>query len=206
MRFDIFSRDFWGGGSVAGVSPSHVDNGRGKVLINAKRQYGSLRLECPTFPIEFIVLHHSLTHDGKRNDYKNILRYHVKYNGWSTIGYHVLNEETWMGYKIKIGRPLSMRGAHAKDGGFNSKSIGVCVVGNFDERAPNPNEWLFAQVLCACLAEKFTVQNKNIIGHREAQAIGGLPIDNRKSCPGRMWDMGKFRKELAGVRNELAVS
>ena len=80
-----------------------------------------------------IILHHSLTKDGKIGEsFSAIKRYHTKTLGWSDIGYHLVLEYVNGKLKWFEGRALVTRGAHCREQQMNFKSIGICVVGNFD--------------------------------------------------------------------------
>lgn len=106
------------------------------------------------------------------------------------IGYHyvILNGSDTLGITdgtIEIGRPLSVKGAHAF--GHNSNSIGICLIGK-----PNPEtskckfsqaQLLSARKLCLHLMEKYNIGVENILGHYE--------LDDNKACPAM--DMNLFR-------------
>ena len=160
----------------------------------------NLAILSPTHRIDYIVVHHSLTKDGAVVDAAAIRKYHMQVNGWSDIGYHFLVEKVNDEFKIVEGRSLLKPGAHCKDGGFNHKSIGVCVVGNWDNEAPPAPQWNLACRLVYKLAQTFYVPFNRIIGHREAQALSGVPEWMRKSCPGKAFDMTKFRQDVGGSR------
>jgi N-acetyl-anhydromuramyl-L-alanine amidase AmpD len=44
--------------------------------------------------------------------------------------------------------------------------------------------------------KKYNIPRENVLGHREAQAIGGLPVEQRKTCPGKNFNMDAFRGAL----------
>jgi len=73
-----------------------------------------------------IVVHHS--DSGPETTRDDIDRWH-KERGWDGVGYHYVIE--WDG-TVKVGRPLSKVGAHAKTGkpyNRNGTHIGICLVG-----------------------------------------------------------------------------
>ena len=81
---------------------------------------------------------------------------------------------------------------------MNSRGIGVCMIGNFDE-APPPEEQLEETVrLVRWLMRQFRIGIGNVIGHREAGAMAGLyyELGQYKSCPGKRLDMDAFRWRL----------
>lgn len=130
-----------------------------------------------------------------------IREWHVGGNGWSDIGYHYVIDNgkirpnfflNAFDGSIEIGRQIDGDqlveskevGAHAY--GFNSDSIGICLVGK--------NSFTSRQIatlfnLLADLMKTFEISSDNVIGHYE--------IDPRKTCPNI--DMESFRNVLKQV-------
>lgn len=123
-----------------------------------------------------IILHHSLTKDSETVSWQAIRKYHVGELGWSDIGYHfgieLINER----YEIICGRPMNAVGAHCYQEGMNRKSIGICMVGNFDEIEPNVKQMAALKNLLKALMEVAGIPKENIHMHRE--------FAQYKSCPG----------------------
>jgi N-acetylmuramoyl-L-alanine amidase len=170
-----------------------------------KVRWGGARVHSSMLPTladrfapTFIILHHSLTKDGAAVDWHAIRKYHVETNGWSDCGYHYGVERAGEDVKIFQGRPILIPGAHTKDGGFNARSIGVCLVGNFDLAPPPADQWGMGLRLVRALIRLTGIERSAVIGHWEAQRVAGVPEGRRKSCPGRLFDMTRFRAELAG--------
>lgn len=139
-----------------------------------------------------IILHCSATPDGRVSDWGAIRRYHKQVNGWRDIGYHFGIELVGEDYEVLMGRWPDETGAHAS--GQNYDSIGVCFVGAFDEQPPPPEQWEKGLELVAWLCLRFVIPAKNIFGHRE--------FDQKKTCPGRAFDLDRFRAEL---RKEMGL-
>lgn len=76
---------------------------------------------------DLIIVHCSATKPHQDIGATEIRRWHVEDNGWSDIGYHQVIRRSGA---IELGRPLHVSGAHARN--FNSRSVGVCLVGGLD--------------------------------------------------------------------------
>lgn len=125
--------------------------------------------------INEIIIHCSATPNGRFHDAADIDRWH-KENGWSGIGYHYVVCTTG---KVNKGRDDSEVGAHAKAGGHNPNSIGICIIGNDKYNAV---QWYRLRELVAQLMIKYP--DAKVIGHNEI---------SHKSCPG--FDVQKWFKE-----------
>jgi len=128
-----------------------------------------------------IIIHHSLTEDGKTVSWGAIRFYHVHKNGWAQIGYQLGIELIGNHYEILMGRMLNEVGAHTV--GMNSHSIGICMVGNFDLEPP-PNAQLDLLVsLTRSLMEIFDIPIENVKRHADYAP---------KSCPGKLFPWAEF--------------
>lgn len=127
-----------------------------------------------------IILHHSYTKDNILLDDTEAIRgYHVARLGWRDIGYHWIIEKVNGELVATAGRPEAMDGAHCP--GMNKKSLGVCVVGDF-ENNEMPSD-VFA----------FTVKFLQELRER----VGSLPLkkhsDYRNTrCPGKHFPFDKM--------------
>lgn len=138
--------------------------------------------------IDTIIVHSS---DSSFGNALVIDEWH-KLNGWDMIGYHYVicngcdEKGEYLGYKdgaIESGRGLEKVGAHAK--GFNSKSIGICLV---SDGTYTTMQMLRLKILISELMLKFGISKDKVIGHRELEGV-------TKSCPENL-DMDKLRGEL----------
>jgi N-acetyl-anhydromuramyl-L-alanine amidase AmpD len=136
---------------------------------------------------EAIIIHHSLTKDSDTVSWSAIRRFHLS-NGWSDIGYHFGIEKVNETYEVLMGRMPNKKGAHCKEQGMNSKSIGVCFVGNYDIEVPPPEVWTMGIRLVRWLMGEFEIKWQEVYGHTE--------FATHKSCPGKMFDMDLFRAHL----------
>lgn len=156
------------------------------------------------FLLRFYVQHHSYSRDLDTTfDAPGIFNYHIIEKKWKHVGYTELTEEYNGRALTLIGRPITMRGAHAI--GFNygeRKAYSQCAIGNYDKEAPAPYVWkqLIERALITCLAYKIPVEN--FIGHWETFIILGKVKTKEdawrkyKTCPGRKFDMIQFRNDL----------
>jgi N-acetylmuramoyl-L-alanine amidase len=133
-----------------------------------------------------IILHCSATKDSGTVSWGAIRKYHVEVMGWKNIGYHLGIELIDNYYEILLGRMLNEVGAHCE--GNNSDSIGICFVGDFDNSEVPPEQWNKGINLVNWLMHIFNLHYKNVYGHRE--------FNSNKSCPGKMFNLDKFRSQL----------
>jgi hypothetical protein len=131
-----------------------------------------------------IILHHSLTKDFDTVSWGAIRNYHKNTLGWSEIGYHFGIEKMRDQTEIVIGRMPNKMGAHIR--GYNANSIGICFVGNFDIKKPPGESWVKGIQLVRYLMKMYNI--KTVLGHTE--------LNPHKTCPGRYFDMDKFRREI----------
>ena len=132
-----------------------------------------------------IILHHSATADGKTLSWDDIRRYHREVNEWRDIGYQLGIELVENETVILMGRMLDEQGAHCL--GMNDRSIGICFVGNFDLVEPPKDSWDAGLRLVRSLCRVFNIPHENVRGHRDYA---------RKTCPGLLFDLDKFRNAL----------
>jgi N-acetylmuramoyl-L-alanine amidase len=149
---------------------------------------------------EYIVVHHSLTKDGQTVNWEAIRRYHVETNGWSDIGYHHGIERVGGVLVAMRGRSETQPGAHTKEMHMNSRSLGVCVVGNFDLAPPDIETLMFLRDLCFAGMVNHRIPASNVIGHRDAGRMAGHDWRRGqfKTCPGRLFPMNSLRDMLSG--------
>jgi len=100
-------------------------------------------------------------------------------NNWDMIGYHIVIRRNYgeLGGLIEFGRPLDKAGAHVK--GYNSKSIGICMVGGKDEGSKSENNFTKDQFEALEKVLKFftSIFPKAIVqGHRDFPNVF-------KTCP-----------------------
>jgi N-acetyl-anhydromuramyl-L-alanine amidase AmpD len=139
--------------------------------------------------VKRLIIHHSLTKDGAVNDWDAIRRYHIETNGWRDIGYHYGIENVGGKIVLQKGRRESQPGAHTK--GMNEKSLGICVVGNYDLAEPSEAAMNVLANLCASLCKKYRLTENDIRTHHEYASY--------KTCPGSKFPMDKLREKVRAI-------
>jgi N-acetylmuramoyl-L-alanine amidase len=139
---------------------------------------------------EYIIIHHSGTKEG---DAETFRKNHIEVRGWRDIGYHyVINNGTYQpDGLIETGRTEAEDGAHCSADGMNRKSIGICLVGNFDIDKPTPAQMEALERLCMDIIERHKIPVSRVLGHGEVKGAA-------TNCPGKNFDMVEFRKRLEG--------
>ena len=95
-------------------------------------------------------------------------------------------------YEILVGRMMDEPGAHTKQAGMNRRSIGICLIGNFDEEEPTPLQWILSLRLVRSLMHVAKIPLSSVYGHRDFASY--------KSCPGKLFDMEKFKLALRDMQ------
>jgi len=138
---------------------------------------------------KYIFLHHSLTKDSETVSWGAIRKYHTKTLGWRDIGYHYGIEFARDDLEILVGRMEGESGAHTR--GYNSKSIGICLVGNHDIQPVSLEKWNLTLRLVQNIALRYDIPVQNVLAHRE--------VASYKSCPGNLFSIDAFRNDLEQI-------
>lgn len=89
---------------------------------------------------DFIVIHCSATKPGMDIGADEIRQWH-KDKGWEDIGYHYVIRRNGT---LEDGRDLNSVGAHVA--GFNSRSVGICLVGGVGDLGHSENNFTKEQL------------------------------------------------------------
>lgn len=135
-----------------------------------------------------VLIHHSASPDHPAFNWGEIRRWHLA-KAWRDVGYHYGVEDVDGGQEIIVGRFEHESGAHCPQGGMNRTAIGICAVGNFELAPPPPEQWKRCLDLVRHLTMRLQIPRGNVLGHREVPGTA-------TACPGKFWDMDKFRGEL----------
>ncbi|MCE5334083.1 MAG: N-acetylmuramoyl-L-alanine amidase [Desulfobacteraceae bacterium] len=171
------------------LKPNDVlQNGQKLVIPNARMIRHVVNL-YPNTCWKYIILHHTATDSGSARTINNA---HGDRGFWNGLGYHFLIDNGTLGKgdgQIEMS-PRWIRqqtGAHCKAGGMNEKSIGIALVGNFNNEAPTPNQMQALEYLLKALRDYYRIPVTNVAGHRE--------VDGAKTeCPGRLFPLSSIRQ------------
>ena len=136
----------------------------------------------PRASTDYIVIHCSATKPSMDVDAETIRNWHVNERGWRDIGYHKVIKRNG---DVEDGRDVRDSGAHAA--GYNSKSVGVCMVGGMAE--DNSAEANFTAQQWTALLDlvkqlKIEYSEADVIGHNEI---------SEKECPS--FDVQKWKED-----------
>lgn len=148
--------------------------------------------------VEYLIIHHlGLT----RGSMQSIRNRHVDELGWKDVGsnYIVGNGNGIEDGLVLEGRPVEMGACQCR--GFNSRSISVLMVGNFDKYYPSRKQWDSLIELVRRLMDEYGIPADKVIGHREAYALRGMEAE--RSCPGFKFDCDKMRRSLYPHGSEI---
>jgi hypothetical protein len=144
-----------------------------------------------------IIIHHSVSADNPvLLNLEAIRDWHVKVNGWRDIGYSHVIEQISNKWEVLYGRLPTNELAHEPCLSLNKVGYGICCIGNFDVTVPTPEMLSKLRLLCWELMRTDGINSANVWGHGEAQAAGGYPPEQRKTCPGKLFDLNAFRQSL----------
>jgi N-acetylmuramoyl-L-alanine amidase len=129
------------------------------------------QVENMTNPVSYVVIHHSYIPAAcySKEDCIKAMQwmqdYHQFNHSWNDIGYSFAAGSD---NRIYIGRGWSAVGAHAP--GYNNRSIGFCVIGDWGEDVP-PEGQLSAvkQMIKKGIREGYIQENYKLIGHRQVR-------------------------------------
>ena len=138
----------------------------------------------PLNKVEIIVIHHS----QRENDSPDFIKKrHIENRKWEDTGYHFLISNGTRGTmdgELHVGRSEKLMGAHVY--GHNRNSIGICLIGNFDNKKPSKKQMKTLKEFLKEKMKKYGIKPEKILGHREFEGV-------TKTCPGKMVDMGEVR-------------
>ncbi len=133
-----------------------------ELMRSSSLKYGTRLLS----QINQIVVHHSASIGQTAEDYA---RYHVQSKGWPGIGYTFILE---IDGTIVQAHPLNV--VSYNTGGVNTRTIGICLSGDFTKQEPSPQQLKSLKKLIKYL-RKTLPQQLAVYGHKDYGTT---------SCPG----------------------
>jgi hypothetical protein len=175
LPLQITPRGRWGAQAPRHVAPGEFGFYDANVNRSGWRQYDEPLDQI----LRTIVVHHSALplSEGPRE----IQRMHFEGQRRADIAYHFLIDDAG---EIFEGRDIRVRGAHV--GGYNTGSVGICLLGNFETSAPSDAQRASLFALCRALKDAYGCTH--LAGHND------FP-NQATRCPGA--NLSPLRPELA---------
>ena len=142
------------------------------------------------FP-EMIIVHHSAASENQT--VKSIEDYHLSL-GWEGVGYQYLITKLGEVWK---GRPEHYHGSHCKEQSMNTKSIGICLIGDFDKKLPTEAQKNTLITLMNDIIKRYPI--KDIVPHRHF--LGNPPY---KTCFGSLLK-NTWAKDLISNKEKIKL-
>jgi len=117
---------------------------------------------------EYLVIHCADTPSTMDIGAKEIRQWHVVDNGWADIGYHYVIRRNGL---VEHGRDIKAVGSHVR--GFNTCSIGICMVGGKGGNNFTALQWDALEKLVKDV--KVLYPDIEVVGHRD--------LNSGKECP-----------------------
>jgi hypothetical protein len=117
-----------------------------------------------------VAIHHSASLLASNETMRSIQDLHMDRNGWADVGYHYAIDRNGILYE---GRDIHVRGVNVAK--HNTGTIGVVVMGNFEEENPLDIQLTVLQTLVNWLAQTYPLTH--LAGHGE--------FNPESQCPGK---------------------
>ena len=141
---------------------------------------------------EGIVIHHSGSYAGNAREFD---RWHRQLD-WDGLGYHFVVDNGHGGPdgRVEVGYRWrqQLTGAHCReslgdDNYWNEHTIGICLVGNFEQHPPSTAQYGSLVELIQFLQARYGIATNKIIGHNDVKPT---------ACPGRLFSWGELNRRL----------
>jgi hypothetical protein len=139
---------------------------------------------------QFIIIHHSASESGSVESIheEHRSRKDADGNPWLGIGYHFVIGN---GHGMNDGtvQPTfrwdeQIHGAHSGNAMFNTRGIGICLIGNFEKAQPTKAQLQSVRKLVRALAVRHGIPRENLMGHASVKAT---------ACPGKHFPLKEIR-------------
>ncbi len=142
-----------------------------------------------------IVVHHSATDSGNMAVFDE---WHKNGHHWKGVGYDFVigngtgsgNGQTETTFRWK----KQITGAHCggtPDNWANKDAVGICLVGNFMQTRPTPQQMRSLVNLTRFLQQRYNIPNTRVYGHRDTPGYPGKTF-----CPGKFFPMYRYKSML----------
>jgi N-acetyl-anhydromuramyl-L-alanine amidase AmpD len=156
-----------------------------------------IALKQPKIPLyktskwKHIIIHHSATNDG---DVSSLSKLHLKRGFNNGLGYDFVIDNGSNGrqdgqVEISSRWIKQQNGAHCKASRMNYKGIGICLVGNFEEKKVSEKQLESLIYLVRTLKEYYRIPDKNILGHGQVRGA-------KTKCPGQFFPWEEFKSRI----------
>ena len=166
FRPSIVARAEWGARPLNLEAPEEFG------LYNAQNNPGGVLYYTGNLSavLNTIVVHHSAYPDTGPEEVQDL---HMQGRGFADVAYHFLIDSDGIIYE---GRKINIRGAHVR--GFNTGSVGIVLLGNFNETSPKQTQMGSLEKLVDHL--RYTYEIRYLAGHK------GYPDQSPDGteCPG----------------------
>jgi len=143
---------------------------------------------------QYIVIHHSATESGSVESIheEHLKRRDAEGNPWLGIGYHfVIGNGQGMPDGIMQATfrwKEQIHGAHSGSALFNTRGIGICLIGNFEDAPPSKAQIESLKSLVKVLAARHRITPGNFMGHASVKAT---------ACPGKYFPLNEIRQVIS---------
>ncbi len=170
---------------------------RRKFLINTSVFLSFIGLGALYWPHrwKYIVVHHSAGNFGNIDFLQRVHRERTN-DPIHAIAYHYVigNGNGLADGKIDsdFRKKYNLWGSHVsiKNIDRNVRGIGICLVGNFEEKFVTDKQYKSLVSLTMGLMKKYSIPSENVTGH-------GLTPGESTKCPGKNFPMSKFLADIA---------
>lgn len=151
--------------------------------------------------IKFLAVHHTATVenlDNPRQAIRNIQYYHAIVRGWGDIGYHYVIDQQGNIYEGRDGGK-NIIGGHSTE--INKVSVGIALLGNFQEKEPTEATLKALTKLLSALADEYNLDVNDYDSYEGVRypVLGGHRDYSATACPGIYGR--KFLPVLRGLVN-----
>lgn len=131
---------------------------------------------------DYIVIHHTAGSDnGKIND---IAKIHLGEHQWSTVGYHYFIDVDGTIYQLKPDNEVAPHSFH-----YNDNSVAIVLNGNFNNKQVPEAQYKALVLLTRQIMTKYNISKSAVLRHCDLNG-------NNTECPGKYFNLEKFRKDL----------